>query len=129
MAMNKLYLRGGAICSNLLKCICLKLAIDAHFVNFTAYDQATDLLPLGLNDVTHKGRMYKAVFFLASWTGKTLYVYEHYMTVLTEGSLSEFFIVLIPIHPPPMVCKAAPEIPVIQQRVKEMKKLMKFYST
>ncbi len=66
MVRKKLCLGGGATCSALLKFIHPKLAVNAHFVNITAHNQATDLVALRLDDVTSKGRTYKAVFFSAS---------------------------------------------------------------
>ncbi len=48
-------------------------------------------MALRLDDGTRKGRTYKAVFFSASWTDETLYVPKQYVTVISEGSLSEFF--------------------------------------
>ncbi len=66
MARKNLHLRGGATCSALLKFTHPKPAVNFHFGNITARDQATDLVTLRLDDVTSKGRTYKAVFFSAS---------------------------------------------------------------
>ncbi len=72
MARTKLRLGGGATCSALLKFIHPKPAVNAYFINATARDRATDLVALRVDDVTRKGRTYKAVFFSASWMEETL---------------------------------------------------------
>ncbi len=103
---------------------CCKCPLCKHY----SCDQATDLVALRLDDGTRKGRTYKAVFFSVSWTDETLYVPKQYVTVISEGSLSEFFDHTL--NPPsPSGPQAVLVVPVGQQMTMTRSKLMNLSST
>lgn len=75
----------------LIKCIHPKTIVTSHFVSYTARDRATDLVAVKDDDVTCKGNIYKRVFFNACWTLEPIWAPLHYVTVVSNGSETDFF--------------------------------------